>query len=60
MTSLKRFSFMPDILAIKSLFPLVIENKNLESATGETRTPALFTPGDFVYSKGSSSDRSAL
>jgi hypothetical protein len=51
MTSLKRFSFLPDIFTIKTLFPLVIKDAELERVTGETRSPALFVPGDFLYSK---------
>jgi subtilisin family serine protease len=51
MTSLKRFSFMPNTLAVKSVFPLLVQDHKLLRATGETRVPALFTPGDFIFSK---------
>jgi hypothetical protein len=45
MLSQKRFSFLPAIFAIKSFFPVVAQNALQE------RIPALFVPGDFVFSK---------
>lgn len=51
MTNQKRFSFLPDILAIKGFFPTVVEDKDLEKATGEPRVAAIFVPGDFINSK---------
>jgi hypothetical protein len=45
MLSQKRFSFLPAIFAIKSFFPAIAQDSNQE------RLPALFVPGDFIFSK---------
>jgi hypothetical protein len=45
MMSQKRFSFLPAIFAIKSFFPVIAQDTQGE------RLPALFVPGDFVFSK---------
>jgi hypothetical protein len=51
MITQKRFSFLPQILSQKSFFPLLVADKTLSHATGETREPAIFTPGDYLFSK---------
>ncbi|MGZ3658820.1 MAG: S8 family peptidase [Bdellovibrionota bacterium] len=51
MTSQRRFSFLPSIFSIKSVFSMVVEDSSLARATGESRIGGLYIPGDFVFTR---------